>query len=458
LTVLESVLPPALIKEVVAVHAPPTRRCRLLPYEVTLLLVIAMNLFAMDALPTVLAKLLAGLRVRCPDTVLPATTGAISQARQRVGIAPVVALFHRLCQPLATTATIGASLFDLRLMAVDGTTELVADTPANVRAFGRHRSQYGPSAYPFVQVVALVECGTHAIVDAIVGPGCADPHRAARRLLRSVGAGMLLLWDCGLYSVQLVWLTRCTGADILCRVGSSLCVVPEQGLADGSYLTRLHLAPPSRRRPDTPSFLVRIIVYTLTDPCRPGYQETHRLLTSLLDPIRYPARDLILAYHERWEIELVIDELDTHQRPVNRPLRSRLPTGVIQEVYGLLIAHYLVRATMHAAACAAGCDPDRLSFTHSLGVVVTLIPLAQVSDTACTSARRLLLADVARIRLPPRALRTNPRVVKRKSSKFRHKAPDERGVILPLPFVHAIHVIPMGAAVLPQARSERLIA
>ena len=167
----------------------------------------------------------------------------------------------------------------------------------------------------------------------------------------------------------------------------------------------------------------------------------------LLDAQAYPARDLIQLYHERWEVEGTVDELECQERVPLRPLRSKRPVGVIQELYGWLLAHYIVRAIMHEAACQAGIDPDRLSFSHTLQFIITALPLFQLTDPqAHPVLYQQLLADIRRFPLPPRAARTNPRVVKRKSSKFPRKPPGCTSVTHALPFVHAIRVITMGAA------------
>jgi hypothetical protein len=173
--------------------------------------------------------------------------------------------------------------------------------------------------------------------------------------------------------------------------------------------------------------VVRVITYTIDDPAQVGYGKTHRLMTSLLDPQECPALELACAYHERWEEEMTIDEVDTHQRLVNHPLRSQKPVGVIQEFYGLLIAHYAVRRIMHDAALQAGLDPDRLSFTNALRLICDAV--AEFQMTAVEQRPQLyrrLLGDIARYRLPERKPRTNPRVVKRKMSKFRLKRPEHR--------------------------------
>jgi hypothetical protein len=449
LLALDHTVPHALLQEVVAAHLPATRRCRRLPAELTLLLVIAMNLYATDALALVLAKLLTGVRLLWPEgSLIPATKGAISQARTRLGPAPVVTLFHRVCQPLASPTTPGAFLGGLHLVGIDSWTEEVPDTPANGHAFGRPSGAHGPGSYPQLLVTGLVECGTHAMLDAIVGRCHSDAPAAARRLLRRVKRGMLLLVDAGLCHVALVLRAQAQGAHVLGRIGTTLVLPAEQGLADGSYLTRLYPAPPSRRTATTPWIWVRVIVYTLEDRERPGGGETHRLLTTLLDPESAPARDLVLAYHERWEVELTIDEVDTHQRQPACPLRSKTPCGVIQEVYGLLLAHYLVRRVMCDAAGEVGMDPDRLSFVRALGLLLTIIPVAQLLDDA---ARRTLyrqfLADLRRAPLPPRELRHAPRMVKRRHARYRVRTATYNPTRLRLPFVHAVQVLTLGAAV-----------
>jgi len=311
-------------------------------------------------------------------------------------------------------------------MAIDGTTEDVPDTPANVRAFGRHTGARGDSAFPQVQGVYVIECGTHAIVDAGFWPCHTSERLGGLRLLRSVHAGMLLLWDRGFHSFDMAQRTRAQGAHFLSRLPSHVQLKPLQRLPDGSYLASLAPADYQRRKRGE-HLVVRVITYTCTDPARPGYGETHRLMTSLLDAERYPALELACAYHERWEIELTIDEIDTHQRLVRHPLRSQKPVGVIQELYGLLVAHYVVRRVMHDAALQAGLDPDRLSFINAVRLICDAIPEFQmVAPEQQPQLYARLLRDIARYRLPERDTRINPRVVKRKMSNFHLKRAEHR--------------------------------
>lgn len=438
--VIETSLQQRELQAVVTDLAVTEQRRRKLPAELTLLFVVVMNLFPRDGLHQVLIKLFRGLRFIWPDPdFVTATKGAICKARYRLGTRPAVELFHRVCQPMATEATRGAFLGNLRLMAVDGTTEDVADTRENERVFGRHQTDRGASAFPQVLGIYLVECGTHAIVDAGFWPCHASERKGGLRLLRSVVAGMLLMWDCGFHSYKMARCTRARSAHFLGRVSSTPRLKPIRRLSDGSYLAYLH--PDAHgRSTHGQQLLVRVIEYTLDDPALVGYGERHRLVTSLLNSVRYPAVQLVCTYHERWEWELAVDEIDTHQRLLRQPLRSEKPVGVIQELYGLLIAHYAVRKLMHEAALKADLDPDRLSFSNAVRIIGDAIPEFQmVVPEQRTALYQRLLVDIARHRSPPRANRINPRVVKRKMSKYPLKRAEHRRWPQPCkPFPNAV--------------------
>jgi hypothetical protein len=306
-------------------------------------------------------------------------------------------------------------------MAVDGTSEDVPDTPANAKAFGRHHTGRGASAFPQLQGVYLAECGTHVVVDAGFWPCHTSERVGGFRVLRSVTRGMLLMWDRGFHDFEMVVAARQRGAHILGRLPAQVKPIPLRTLPDGSVLAYLLPSDDARRRRGV-RILVRVITYTISDPALPGHGEAHRLITTLLNPRLAPAHAIACAYHERWEIELVIDEIDTHQRLVGRTLRSLTPVGVIQELYGILLAHYAVRVLMHAAAQTVDVDPDRLSFVHALEIVRDAVPeFQQVAPDQQPALYARMLREIAAKRLPERRLRSNPRVVKRKMSNFKLK-------------------------------------
>jgi hypothetical protein len=429
----------AAIKETGTQHV----RERKLHRVAVVFLVIAMGIYTRLSIGDVMSKLAQGLRFvwRDPDHRLPQDS-ALTYQRYQLGARPLVRLFHRVCHPMATPETRGAFLFGLRLMAIDGTVEDVPDTPANAAVFGRHHGGRGNSAFPQLRGVYLAECGAHAIVEAGFWPCHVSERVGGFRMLRSVGPGMLVMWDRGFHDFDMFVRTRKHGAHVLSRLPAHLKPQRTQALPDGSYLAYLRPSD-ARRRRQGERLWVRVVEYTLTDPALPGYGETHRLVTTLLDSQSCPALDLACAYHERWEIEGVIDEVDTHQRLAGRPLRSLKPTGVIQELYGLLIAHYAVRFLMHEAAQQADLDPDRLSFVHALRVIADAIPEFQmVALDQLDQLYTRLLQDIAHGRIPERRHRSNPRVVKRKMSNFRLKRPEHQHWPQPtLPFRQSVALI-----------------
>ena len=436
LEALGEIVSPEQIKKILK----PLDKCELRVRKLTMVLVvlicIAMCLYTEEAIEDVLAKLMQGPRFLRPgDDIVTASKGAICQRRQQLGVAPMVSLFQEICQPLATSDTPGAYLFGLRLMAIDGTKEDIADTPANASYFGRPTTDRADGAFPQVLGVYLCECGTHAICDAGFWPCRTSEHPGGRRMLRSVGPGMLVMWDCGFHSFDMCQICLDQGAQFLSRIGNKVKPAFHRRLPDGSYLAYIRPSGYPRRKQER--LLVRVIKYKLDDPGRPGHGETRRLITSLLDENAYPAHTLACAYHERWEVEITIDEMDTHQRQPKKPLRSRTPLGVLQELYGLLIAHYAVRKVMHDAAVQAGLAPNRLSFTKSLRILRNAIPEFQIIDQAHKVLfYKRLLRDISRAKLPERDNRSNPRVVKRKMSGFNKKRDKHRSwpqPTMPLP-------------------------
>jgi len=422
---LSRAIPPDAITHVLAQEAAGEERERKLTMPVVVWLIIALHLYTTLSISAVLGKLARGLRFIWVDPAIRLPhASALTYRRYQLGARPLSALFHHVCQPIATPHTRGAFLFGLRLMALDGTTEDVPDTPANAAAFGRHPSARGASAFPQVQAVYLAECGTHVVVDAGFWPCHTSERVGGLRMLRCLRRGMLIMWDRGFHDFDMIVGARQRAAHILSRLPSHVKPQRIRTLCDGSYLAYLY---PSdyRRRKRGERVLVRIITYTISDPALPGYGLTHRVLTTLLNPRHAPAHDLACAYHERWEIEIVIDEIDTHQRLVGRTLRSRKPVGVIQELYGVLIAHYAVRVLMHEAALLSDLDPDRLSFVQALEVVRDAVPEFQLgAPEQLTALYDRMLLDMAANPLPERRTRSNARVVKRKMSNFKLKRPE----------------------------------
>jgi len=210
------VVPKSEVEAAIATEGVKEKRERKLNMVVVIFLLIAINIYTYISMGAVMRKIAKGLRFIWPNPDYPVPKdSAISYRRYQLGARPVVALFHQVCQPMATPETQGAFLFGLRLMAIDGTTEDAPDTPENDAAFGRHTGGRGESAFPQVRGVYLVECGTHAIVDAGFWPCHVSEYVGARRMLRSVEPEMLVMWDAGLHDYDMIAEVMQRGSHVL---------------------------------------------------------------------------------------------------------------------------------------------------------------------------------------------------------------------------------------------------
>ena len=373
LGVIAKTFPLERVQRVLADTGKQSERERDLPAHVMVYYAIALALYMGSSTREVLRCLLEGLRwLWGAEAVRVAGKSGISQARTRLGAEPLRRLYDQLVHPVATRATRGAWYRQWRLVSLDGSCLDVADTDENRTAFGRPEASRGESAFPQVRLVALVENGTHVLFGACLG-GFADGETTlARPVLAALQPGMLCLADRQFFGCALWQAAAATGADLLWRVKHNLRLPREAVLGDGSYLTTIYPGEKDRRHRAN-GRRVRVVEYRLD-----GVAEAEplpRLATTILDPAQAPAETLAALYHERWEIEGALDELKTHLRGAQVVLRSKTPTLVRQEFWGLLLAHFAVRGLMHEAALRAGEDPDRLSFLHAVRVVRRKLPL-----------------------------------------------------------------------------------
>ena len=369
--VLTRVFPPGLVDEVIAEVGRTERRHRSLPARVMAYFSIGMALYSEGSYEDVLAQLTDGLSWASGwrESYAPPSKSAIFQARARLGPEPLAALFARVAKPIGGRATPGVWLAGRRLVAVDGTCLDVADTPANAGFFGRPGVNKGEqAAFPQARIVALAECGTHAMFAARIGTYAESETALTGSLLAEVTPGMLLLADRGFFSYALWRRAAGTDADLLWRVRTDKAGPKPshvQDLPDGSWLAQLRRSTPAAARREEP-MPVRVIDYTIDDGR--DNPTAYRLFTTLLDPDEAPAVDLAAAYTQRWEIELAFDELKTHQRGPRTVLRSKSPDLVLQEIWGHLCCHYAIRSLMTEAAEHSGRDPDRVSFVAALRI------------------------------------------------------------------------------------------
>jgi hypothetical protein len=373
LGVMARTIPSEQVRAVLAETNKASERERDLPAQVMVYYVIALALYMGSSTREVLRCLLEGLRwLWGAEAIKVAGKSGISQARSRLGEAPLRRLYEILVHPVATRTSKGAWYRNWRLVSLDGSCLDVADTAANRTAFGLPGARRGESAFPQLRFVTLVENGTHVLFGAQAGRYAEGETTLAQTVLGALRPGMLCLADRQFFGYTLWQAAAATGADLLWRVKQNLRLPRERVLADGSYLTTIHPSDKDRRH-RRGGIRVRVVEYRLEGVAEA--EPLYRLVSSILDPAEAPAAELAALYHERWEIEGALAELKTQLRGARMVLRSKTPALVRQEFWGLLLAHFAVRGLMHEAALQADEDPDRLSFSHAVRVVRRKVPL-----------------------------------------------------------------------------------
>lgn len=360
------------IKSILEVTGKASIRHRDLPAQVVMYYVIAMALYMQVSCREVLRCLLEGVSWLFGTMIDIKVAGraGISQARARLGAEPVIRLHDEVVRPIAirskNSTTRGAWYRQWQVVSLDGSTMDVADTEENAAAFGRPEASRGESAYPQIRFVSLVENGTHVLFGSRMASYKMDETSLSRDVGKNLRKGMLCLADRLFFGYQLWMELGATGADLAWRVKKNIRLPCLKRFRDGSFLSKIYASEKDRRHGQG-GIIVRVVEYHMTgiEKAEPLY----RLVTTILDPEEAPAKELAALYHERWEIEVSLDELKTHLRGAKIVLRSKRPDLVQQEFYGFMMAHFAIRGLMHEAAVKGDVDPDRLSFVHAVRVI-----------------------------------------------------------------------------------------
>lgn len=362
-SLLARVVPAEQVHAVLNEHGCNSQRLRSFPAVAGVYYCMALSLYPEAAYEEVFAVVAQGL-AWAAGAAEPARVAksSISALRSRIGSAPLGELLQRCCVPLADTQAHPQAFYaGLRLVAIDGSNFELPDEADNVNHFGYPGSRTGHAGYPQAQCAVLVECTTHAIFAANLGPYRASEWEVCQPLLKRLQPGMLCLADRGFNGCEYWRQAQATGAQLLWRCAANRQLPVRQALGDGSYLSALSPTKKGRRAGAAEAIAVRVIEYAL--PGLPDAQPRYRLLTTLLDPVIAPALELAALYHERWQVEAVFDELKTHLRQSRRVLRSKTAELVRQEFYGWVLAHYAVRWLLHQGASRHRIAHAELSFT-----------------------------------------------------------------------------------------------
>lgn len=414
---LKSHVKPEWIEEALSWAGTTSIRKRRLPADQVVWLVISMALFRGHSIERVVDELDLALP-DSKDTLV--AKSAIAQARQRLSHQPLGWLFETTAAEWSARSADAHRWRGLRLYGMDGTTLRVPDSKENREEFGGQDAggERGESGYPLVRVVAMMAVRSHILSHFRFGAYGIGETKLAREFWEDVPANSLVLIDRGfLVKKDLYVLERSRNRHWLTRtkVNTRWSIIEKLGKDD--YLAELELH--GRGLPST--LPIRVIHYK-----RRGHSRG-TLLTSLTDAKKYPAKELVELYHERWETELAYDEVKTHLLERQESIRSKTPDGVRQELWGIALAYNLVRLEMERLAAAIKVEPTRISFVGALALVrhtFAFLGDRRLDPGTIPTKLNRVRTDTKRLLLPERRRgRTYPRAVKVKMSSYPRKRP-----------------------------------
>lgn len=388
-------------------------RRRKFPLENVVWLIIGMALFRNRPISEIVERL---------DLILPGkkgerqdiAKGSISPARDRLGVEPLRSLFEVTARRWAEESVKRYSWRGLTLLGIDGTTLRVPDSAENRRVFEAHSG----SNYPMVRLAMLMALRSRIALDCSFAGCRTGESTLAKDLLVSIPDHSLTILDRYFHSYAMWHSIRMSGENRqwLVRAREDLRVWKTiERFGPGDELAEIRVTATTRKaHPELPETLrIRVIRYR-----RAGFK-TRILVTSLLDPKLYPAREVAELYHERWELELAYDEIKTQTLERREAVRSQSPERVRQEILGIMIAYNLVRREMEGMALKLNLPANRISFQATLMMMRDLFYWAEVANPgklpAMFAEMRLKLEAFV---LPPRRQRRYPRVTKMRVAKY----------------------------------------
>lgn len=418
--VFGSILKPSWIQEALEVTERETERTRKLPAPFTVWLVISMGFFRQLSIQNILNRLgnLPGVGSLW-DNGEPPSSASDVEARDRVGFAPLRHLMHRFQAWILETHRELMSWKGWLVLALDGTTLKVPDSPQNRRRFGLPGVSRGRAAFPQMRALFLVSAKLRFILGAWFAPFRRAEITMALRMVAAIPEASLVLLDRGFNAWPLLLGIRRKGGHFLVRAKSNMRGEVRGLLGYGDRLIEMRIR--RHQRPSGAPSLKSVLVRELTVRIR---GREYRFLTSLLESSTYPLIDLVQLYARRWEEEIALDEIKTHQcgaTTVSRPVifRCKSSRRVLQEAYGLVIAYNLVRTLMAESGLRLGVDPLRISFVDSLDRIRNTALLMAAAPTQCLPAIFAdLMRSIAHCVLPLRRRRDNPRAVCVKVSPY----------------------------------------
>lgn len=393
-----------------------TVRRRRLPLDAVMWSVIGMSLFRNETIWDIASR----LDISLPGKNKLVAPSALVQGRQRLGYQAVQRTFQLLAHQ-AFSSQAFEQWCGLNLLAVDGVSFRTQDNTQNRNEFGSDSNQFGENSYPKIRMCSLMEVSSHLLLDSHFDARHVGEMTLAEQLLPSVPDDSLTLFDRGYYSLGLLynWQSQGENTHWMLPARKDLQYQVERHLSEHDKIVVLSTSPQARKKftglPE--KMTARLTSYKVNN-------KEYRVLSSLVDIMRYPYEALTEVYSQRWEIELGFREMKQGLHQSSHALRSKKPDMVRQELWGLLLAYNLIRIVMiNATQGDEDLTPIRLSFSLCMRHIVAFLMLTPIhSASKLPMHYEELLKTLRMFVLPDRVPdRRYPRVVRKKPVKYPYK-------------------------------------
>ncbi|QJR82174.1 IS4 family transposase [Alteromonas pelagimontana] len=413
---LKAILDPDILEQAFKRAGVATVRRRRLPLEAVMWSVVGMSLFRNETVWDIASR----LDISLPGKNKLVAPSALVQGRQRLGYEAVQQTFQILAHRTFTTQAF-EQWCGLNLLAVDGVVYRTHDNEINRHEFGCDSNNHGESSYPQVRMCSLMEVSSHLLLDSAFDGRHAGEMSLAQQLLPSVPGHSLTLFDRGYYSLGLLHSWQSVGEDThwMIPARKDLQYEVKHTLGKNDAIVTLSTTPQARKKfSELPENLTaRLTSYQVKG-------KTYRVLSSLIDPLRFPYDEVTEVYTQRWEIELGFREMKQGMHQSKHTLRSKKPDMVRQELWGLLLAYNLIRIAMiDATKDYDELSPTRLSFNLCMRQVIAFFMFTSVHSASKLPAHYEELLNTLRLFTLPDKIpdRHYPRVIRRKPKKYPYK-------------------------------------
>lgn len=356
-----------------------------------------------------------------PDFKAP-TDAAWCQARSRL---PEDVLFQLIVRRAKDCRRRFGETFrwkDRWVFRIDGTTVSMPDTLSLGEVFGYSSSKHGPSRFPIGRVMFIELAGLNVIWNY-----CIDEYRRSEQaqlyaIWDSLPAGCICLMDRKFCSFYILAKLRQRRIGVITPLHQSRdpqkLIAKGWPLGEDDWCVPLTIHPNTRRSYDDPSLPKVLHVRLIRVRFRRGRKfKTLWLVTTLMDPLTYPTKEIAERYRTRWQIETRIGSLKTTLEM--NVLRSKGPEAVRREVAAIILGHNLTRTLIHEAAEISQTRSEAISFAGAVKVILAFS--AVLLHAPQRSRRRIyrhMLFQIARQTNHHPPGRIEPRQIKRNSVRY----------------------------------------